>query len=140
MIWRSVLLVLVVLSSSLGACAAQEEVPDEGLLVLDTVRTGQPPMMADGRTVKQRLEDATVAAEVQKALLDTTSLRLFDFEVEVARGRVALRGSVHTETQRMLAASIAREVDGVKDLINQIALLPPDTVGVAADSTGKEPL
>jgi hyperosmotically inducible protein len=91
--------------------------------------------MTDGRTVAQRLEDATLATEVRKALLDTMRLRLFDFEVEAERGRVALRGSVDTDAQRTLAATIAREVAGVRDLDNQIALFPPDSVNVKEDST-----
>jgi osmotically-inducible protein OsmY len=48
---------------------------------------------------------------------------------------VALRGSVDTDAQRTLAATIAREVEGVRDLDNQIALFPPDSVNVKEDST-----
>lgn len=139
--WEHVLLVgMLVASGSLGACAAQEE-PQENRVPTDTtVHTERTPPVDDGRTVKQRLQDATIAAEVQKALLDTMSLRRFDFEVAATQGRVALRGSVNTEAERTLAADIAREVKGVKNLDNQIALFPIDSAAVAPDSTRKESL
>lgn len=138
--WEHGLLVLLLVASgSLGACAAQEQ-PQEDTVSVDTLSSGRPAVVNDGRTVEQRLHDATIAAEVQKALLDTLTLRRFDFEVSATQGRVALRGSVNTDTERTLAASIAREVRGVKDLDNQIALFPPDSATVAPDSTSKESL
>lgn len=125
---------VVVLLVVLGGCGSQEE-PREETRPPEATSADHPAPMTDGRTVAQRLEDATLATEVRKALLDTMRLRLFDFEVEAERGRVALRGSVDTDAQRTLAATIAREVEGVRDLDNQIALFPPDSVNVKEDST-----
>jgi hyperosmotically inducible protein len=138
--WENVLVaLLLVATGSLGACAAQEQ-PQENVVLTDTTSSGHPAPVDDGRTVKQRLQDATIAAEVQKALLDTMDLRRFDFEVAATQGRVALRGSVNTDAERILAANIARDVKGVKDLDNQIALFPPDSVQATTDSTSKAPL
>ena len=125
---------------ALSACTAQEE-PQQDTVLADTVGNERPvAVMTDGRTVKQRLADATIATEVQQALLDTMDLRRFDFEVASVRGRVALRGSVYTPEQQTLAATIARKVDGVEELANEIALFPPDSVKASADSTRKPPL
>ena len=141
LIWEYVLvLLLLVTSGFLGACAAPEE-PQEQQATADTSHSSErPTAISDGRTVKQRLQDATIAAEVQKALLDTMSLRRFDFEITATQGRVALRGSVGTDAERILAANIARDVKGVKDILNQIALFPADSTAVAADSTSKDAL
>ena len=85
--WTYVLFILLMFSGSLGACASQEEPPSSDLLA-DTTQSGRPATVTDGRTVAQRLEDATIATEVRKALLDTLTLRRFDFDVAAARGRV----------------------------------------------------
>ena len=85
----------------------------------------------DGRSLAERIDDASLATQVQKALLDTAALRPFDFQVDARHGRVALRGSVATADQRRLAGEIAGQVRGVEAVQNELAL--PDTT--TADSS-----
>lgn len=74
----------------------------------------------DGRSVARRLEDATVAARVRKALVEEPTLRPFDFVPIVERGRVTLKGEVETATQRQKAAELARAQAGVTDVVNVV--------------------
>lgn len=85
----------------------------------------------DDRSLAERIDDASLAAQVQKALLDTAALRPFDFQIDARHGRVALRGSVATADQRRLAGEVAGQVRGVEAVQNELAL--PDTT--AADSS-----
>ncbi len=89
---------------------------------------------ADTRTLEERLRDASTATQIRKALLDTLTLRPFDFEPDVRQGRVALRGTVRTDEERRLAEALARAVPGVHALTSEIVLR--DTTQ-AADSTGR---
>ena len=84
-------------------------------------------------SLTQELDDAALAVEVHKALLDTSALRPFDFEIEAQRGRITLRGYVATDSARQLAAEVAAEVRGVEAVANELALTS-DTLAAPIDS------
>lgn len=87
------------------------------------------PPRSNGRSVAGRLEDASTAARVKKALVEERRLRSYDFEPEVVGGRLTLRGEVETAEQRTLAVEVAREVRGVRELVNAVeapGAPPPD--------------
>jgi hypothetical protein len=75
----------------------------------------------DERSVERRIADATLSAKARLALVETESLRPFDFEAVVINGRVLLRGEVRTQDQRSQAQSIVEGVDGVRDVINEVS-------------------
>lgn len=72
------------------------------------------------QTVSQRLRDASLAAEIQLALMDERALRAFRFDPVVVDGQVLLQGNVETLDQRERAASVAASVPGVQDVINEV--------------------
>jgi LysM repeat protein len=86
----------------------------EEVLVFDTTN--------DGRTVAQRLDDASTATRIRMALANHDGLRRFDFAPEVRDGRVALKGVVQTPEQRELAGEVVRAVPGVREVSNQITV------------------
>jgi osmotically-inducible protein OsmY len=45
-----------------------------------------------------------------------------EINVDTDRGVVTLRGQVETQAERQLAAMVARDVDGVKDVVNGITV------------------
>lgn len=105
-----------------------------GLLIMMGCGSGEetPAARADGAesnappsSLAERLDDARLASAVRLALLDTTTLRRYDFAVEVVQGRVALRGTVGTDTERRLAEDLARRVPGVEAVVNHV--VAPDT-------------
>jgi len=75
----------------------------------------------DERSVARRLEDAALATRVRLALLESKSLRPFEFEPVATNGRIQLRGSVQTQNQSREAQSIAEGVSGVSAVVNEIS-------------------
>lgn len=74
------------------------------------------------RTVAERLEDASVETRVRQALVQRQSLRVFDFQPTSVRGTVTIRGDVNSREQRRLVARVARSVDGVDSLANEVTV------------------
>jgi len=98
------------------------------------------PAAAPGstRTVADRLQDASVAARVTQALVQTDRLRVFEFEPTAVRGHVTLQGDVNTRAQYRLAERVARETDGVTGVTNALTIggRPPSDSTDAASSGG----
>jgi LysM repeat protein len=76
----------------------------------------------DDRTVAEKLEDASVEATVKRALVRTSSLRVFPFRPTVVDGHLVLRGDVNTMEQYRRAERIAGQVEGVKALTNRLTM------------------
>lgn len=136
------LVVLAMLFLSFG-CASQTDASDpagddeEGEVVqpeaiapaeVDTVE-----ILDDERSLERRIEDASIAARVRMALVDARDLRAFDFEPIVENGRVELRGEVNTREQRSRAEVVVREVNGVRDIANQVVALQEPVLADAGD-------
>ncbi len=101
----------------------------------DTSRTVASPVAADtasgpearvsdtsDRSLEDKLADARVEARVKQALMQQRSLRVFEFQVAVVRGRVVLQGDVNTRDEYEEAARMARRVEGVSDVRNEVTV------------------
>ena len=77
---------------------------------------------ADTRSVAEKLDDASVEAQVKRALIRTSSLRVFPFRPTVVDGHLVLRGDVNTPDQYRRAERIAGRVDGVQALTNRLTM------------------
>ena len=69
-----------------------------------------------GRSAGQTIDDATVTAKVKAALLQAPDVKGTDINVDTVNGTVTLKGSVETQTQSDRAASIAKDIEGVKNV------------------------
>lgn len=87
------------------------------------------------QSVADRLRDASLAAEVQLALMDSRELRAFRLDPVAVDGRVVLQGDVETLAQRERAAAIAAGVDGVEEVINEIASAEQPDLAASGDET-----
>jgi LysM repeat protein len=97
-------------------------------------------VMEDGRSVAQRLEDASIAARARKALVDEAGLRAFNLQTEAERGRLTLRGDVVTQVQRRRAEEIAARVQGVREVVNEVvAAEMPEQPAIAEAARPEEP-
>ena len=56
--------------------------------------------------------------------LDDTELSIYPIQVKFADGAVTLSGEVETDAQRTHAVTIARNTDGVADVIDQLRVNP----------------
>lgn len=108
------------------------ETPIPGYLLPDTVD--------DGRTVAQRLEDASISAKIKLALVEHDSLRIYDFVPVVNRGHVVLQGQVQTLRERDVAARVVRLIKGVRDVNNQIITTGSSDTLLAAETDQTSPI
>ena len=73
-------------------------------------------------TVGNQLDDTVLTARVRAALLADASIKSFDIGVATRKGEVQLSGFVDNQTQIDRALSVARGVQDVSSVINQVAI------------------
>lgn len=66
------------------------------------------------------IDSSALTAKVKSALIKDETVRARDVEVETFRGTVQLSGFVDTEAQKERATAIARSVQGVRDVKNNL--------------------
>lgn len=68
----------------------------------------------------QSVDDAAITASVKSRLVGDKTTNLFRVDVDASRGIVYLSGTVDSPEQKARAARLARRVNGVKKVINNI--------------------
>lgn len=66
------------------------------------------------------IDSSVVTAKVKAALLNDENLRSGEISVASFKGGVQLSGFVPTETDKLRAEAVARDIDGVKSVTNSI--------------------
>ncbi len=74
------------------------------------------------RSTGQYVDDKSLTVRVHDALGDNPDYKFDDVNVDVFRGTVQLSGFVNTSDQKSKAADIAKNVQGVKDVKNNITI------------------
>jgi osmotically-inducible protein OsmY len=77
-------------------------------------------------TPGQYVDDVTVVAKVKAELLESEHADGLDINVDSLNGDVTLRGWASSRTEANAAVAIARSVEGVKSVDNQIELKRQD--------------
>jgi hyperosmotically inducible protein len=77
---------------------------------------------AKHESVGQYIDDATVTAGVKAAIVKDPSLKATEINVETYKGVVQLSGFVSSAENVATAASVARTVNGVKSVKNDLRL------------------
>jgi len=80
---------------------------------------------ANKETVGQSLEDAWIHTKIVAKLIGNTQTPERKINVDVVDGKVTLRGTVDTAEAKTEAARIAKETDGVKNVVDQLKVAPP---------------
>lgn len=68
------------------------------------------------------IDNSAITAKVKAALVGDEVVKARDVSVETFRGVVQLSGFVDSETQKTRAAEIARSVEGVTDVKNNLVV------------------
>lgn len=76
------------------------------------------------RSTGQYIDDKTLAMHVNSALNDNAEYKLGDVNVQVFRGTVQLSGFVNTRDQKEKAGQIAKGVEGVRGVENNLTVKP----------------
>jgi hyperosmotically inducible protein len=77
---------------------------------------------ANSRSTGQYIDDKTLQREVHDALKDNAEYKFDNVNVDVYRGDVQLSGFVQTSDQKSQAKDIAKNVQGVTDVKNNISV------------------
>jgi len=72
------------------------------------------------RSTGEYVDDAAVTAKVKTALIDNSATKARNIDVEAFRGQVQLNGFVDSYDAKAKAEQIARSVDGVKGVDNNL--------------------
>jgi len=75
-------------------------------------------------TVGSYVDDATITTQVKARMVDNKAVDAAAIKVETLNGTVMLSGFAKSENERDTAANIARHVNGVKSVKNEIAVRP----------------
>jgi hyperosmotically inducible protein len=78
-------------------------------------------------TVGTTIDDSTITTKVKSALLADPDVKGLDIKVETNKGEVQLSGFVDSQVQIDRAISIARGVEGVKNVQNKMTLKTTET-------------
>jgi hyperosmotically inducible protein len=128
-IQNKLLVVAVTLASalSLAACGKSEE---KARAPGEAPQAGAPEAKT---TVGTTIDDSAITTKVKSALLGDADVKGLDIKVETNKGEVQLSGFVDTQAQIDRAVSVAKGVEGVKNVDNKMSLKTPTTVGEKID-------
>ena len=70
------------------------------------------------------VDDATITTQVKARMLDNPAVAGTSISVETLNGTVMLSGFAKSATEKATAEKIARDVNGVKAVKNEIAVRP----------------
>jgi hyperosmotically inducible protein len=105
----SKLLVAILPLVFIAACAGTPAQPGPG---------GEPAKRSTGVVI----DDAAITAKVKAALLADADIKALVINVDTAKGVVSLKGEIKTLALRRKAEALAREVEGVKSVVNQLVV------------------
>jgi osmotically-inducible protein OsmY len=76
----------------------------------------------NNRSTGEYIDDKSLVMRVHDALHDNAEYKFANVDVNVYRGTVQLSGFVNSSDQKSKAVEIAKNVQGVKDVVNNITL------------------
>jgi hyperosmotically inducible periplasmic protein len=95
----------------------------------------------DDRTEGRAMDDKAITGKVKDALEAQTVYKFDDIDVATHNGIVQLSGWAATEAQKQKASEVARRIDGVQDVLNNISvkLTPTGREGAPTYPTNNVP-
>ncbi|HEV8307414.1 MAG TPA: BON domain-containing protein [Methylomirabilota bacterium] len=73
-----------------------------------------------GKTASETVDDASITAAVKTKLAGEKVSTLTKIDVDTNKGTVYLNGNVDTAAMKMRAAELARQVKGVREVVNNL--------------------
>jgi osmotically-inducible protein OsmY len=86
-----------------------------------------PPMIGAGacattRPATEQVSDASISSRVGRRLITDPDVKRYEIDVDTLDGVVYLRGKVDSQTMKASAERIARNTDGVRQVINELVV------------------
>ncbi len=118
------------LSVLIAGCGRQEEqatqpaTTSQAATPPETASTTQPATTTQpaSTTVGTEIDDGVITTKVKAALLADADIKSLEIGVETNKGDVQLSGVVDTQDQIDQAVAIAKKVDGVTNVGNQMSI------------------
>lgn len=92
----------------------------DGVTRVDNQMTVAPS--SSSSTAGEEIDDASITAQVKFALLAHRSTSAIRTQVETDHGVVILRGNAKNQAEIDLATTLARDIDGVKRVKNEMTV------------------
>jgi hyperosmotically inducible protein len=78
------------------------------------------------QTLGEKIDDASIIAQIKVALLSHHSTSAISTKVSVSEGIVTLSGIAKNEAEKALVSKLANDVNGVMNVINNMTIAEPD--------------
>ena len=111
---------ILVLSPSFSDPAISAEAKDAAQSTIRDSAKGD--MKTKSESVGEYVDDAAITTAVKGSFLTQKGLDSLDISVETTDGVVVLTGKVDSDAQIGLAEKVAKEVKGVKNVVNKLTL------------------
>jgi osmotically-inducible protein OsmY len=111
-----------------AASDAQKELTAEYARDVDGIKDVKNQMTvstateAPGKTIGERIDDASITAEVKMALATHRSTSVFKTRVETVNGVVTLTGAAKNAAEKDLVTKLASDIKGVKKVLNNMSI------------------
>ena len=103
--------------------------------LIGAAAAGGTVVATDRRSVGIQLEDHKIESRVNAALVDNIPKTSMNINVTSYNRKVLLAGQVKTAEQRALAESLARKVENAREVVNELTVGEPATLGDRTDDT-----
>jgi hypothetical protein len=84
--------------------------------------TSKAPAESSDRTIVARADDAALTGKVKAAVAAEPEIRSMKIDVDTKNGVVTLNGTVASQEQKMRAKQAAQNVDGVKQVVDNLTV------------------
>jgi hyperosmotically inducible periplasmic protein len=71
---------------------------------------------------KRAVADGALTSKIKAKMALDDSVKALDIDVDTTGGVVTLRGTVHSDAERQRAVALARETDGVSQVVDRLQL------------------
>jgi osmotically-inducible protein OsmY len=108
---------------------------DGCVLLIGGAGVGGTVVATDRRSVGIQLEDDAIESRVNKALIDRIPKTAMNIDVTSYNRKVLLAGEVRTAEMRAQAEAAATQTENVHEVINELTVGEPATLGDRTDDT-----
>jgi osmotically-inducible protein OsmY len=119
----------VVTLQGVASSLAQRELTTEYAKDVDNVKSGNNEMTiaatpaVAGETTGDKIDDASITAQVKSALLSHRSTSALHMGVSTTDGVVTLTGAAKNDAEKSLVTKLATDINGVISVINNMSII-----------------
>jgi hyperosmotically inducible periplasmic protein len=83
---------------------------------------GAPVAACSGESAGEYVDDSVISNTVRAKLIDDPDLNIFQVDVTTLQGEVQISGFVESQADKDRAGEVARSVDGVREVHNNLVV------------------